>query len=813
MPNVNVVFADEVKWKDFVKAVYTIQALVVRPDKELSTHPRAVADWFVVNRKEAQTAMICQLLGHPIAYLNAISRLQDDPKQSLDALCKEELQDKGVTQDAYKEERKKVAAAAEHFSSLGGWLSVKKSGWKQNILDLCAGFGILATESDFIAAPTRSQTAAGTIGIGKEQIASLTPRVGLFLGRDLELEKLRKLIREKESWGILITGSPGLGKTSLALKAADELVPEYFERQVVVSAKKWEFDDDGIRSLESCNLDSWDSMSARIAQEVGAYKLAIKDGRISEIILSAIADRRLLFIFDNLEDLPRKDVEKLLTFVERLPKECQAILTSRRSVGNAQNQLPLKPLDKSASLALIRALRSKSLTSFGKLSTKEEEALATAASGNPLLARWMSSNLSNGRNRTVRDVIQFLRTRPSTNDPLSFIYRSLVEMCSPAEVSVLSALCLVSGTLPTRSIGSLANLSARDAESSLFFLWNHSMIEADKDLKRFSVVPAAAEFLHINHRQSIKKAIERGVQRAKEIVAKNGFPYEDRFNLLEAEWASIEPFLPHVLAGPNDELQAFANSVTEFLNFTGRWGLWLSFNQKALERAIESHDHVQAVRRAVHIAGAHYTMGHPPKPIAQMLTKAESLLAEVSGQPNLQFRVARLRGLALMRVGKYAAARNAYQDCLRILRSDEARQEKSHFDIENDISRIENSIGIAYQHEKKYVLAEKHYKESLRIAIELGVGEGATSCRGNLAELAFLQGNWVLAEERARESLKYSQNKRNSRKELHGHDAFFLAASLAKQGKRGKEFERLKAITISIYKELKHPDLKEAEDL
>ncbi len=65
-----------------------------------------------------------------------------------------------------------------------------------------------------------------------------------------ELRKIADALDpESRTWGALIDGPGGMGKTSLAVRAAYDAPPEDFEKIAFVSLKSRELDDDGIRDL------------------------------------------------------------------------------------------------------------------------------------------------------------------------------------------------------------------------------------------------------------------------------------------------------------------------------------------------------------------------------------------------------------------------------------------------------------------------------------------------------------------------------------------------------------------------------------
>src|ERR1044072_4163719 len=76
------------------------------------------------------------------------------------------------------------------------------------------------------------------------------PRLQPFFGREAELAQIREALDpENRTWGALIDGPGGMGKTSLAIRAAYDCTPDEFKRIVFVSVKNRELDDDCVREI------------------------------------------------------------------------------------------------------------------------------------------------------------------------------------------------------------------------------------------------------------------------------------------------------------------------------------------------------------------------------------------------------------------------------------------------------------------------------------------------------------------------------------------------------------------------------------
>ena len=140
------------------------------------------------------------------------------------------------------------------------------------------------------------------------------PALQPFFGREEELRQIAVALEpESRTWGALIDGPGGMGKTSLAVKAALSVKPEVFERIVFVSLKSRELDEDGVRDLSGFILSGLTELlsEARLQEELCWSRF--RNGRLSQCdpVISiqnrlVYAIRWLLSLCDVLERLRQR---------------------------------------------------------------------------------------------------------------------------------------------------------------------------------------------------------------------------------------------------------------------------------------------------------------------------------------------------------------------------------------------------------------------------------------------------------------------------------------------------------------------------
>jgi len=157
------------------------------------------------------------------------------------------------------------------------------------------------------------------------------PRLPSFYGRKQELETIAKaLLPQTRTWGVLIDGPGGMGKTSLAIKAA-EIATDQFDRVLFVSTKVQKLTPDGAVALSNSIIPAYPEMLNEISRLIGMPH--IPDRPVEErpaLIKTAIQSEKVLLILDNLENLDKPQQNQLFEFLSDLPPSCKAIVTSRR---------------------------------------------------------------------------------------------------------------------------------------------------------------------------------------------------------------------------------------------------------------------------------------------------------------------------------------------------------------------------------------------------------------------------------------------------------------------------------------------------
>lgn len=212
-----------------------------------------------------------------------------------------------------------------------------------------------------------------------------------FFGRQAELRRIMKAI--KGAYPVVsILGDGGIGKTSIALKAAYELLEDPaqpFDAFVWVTAKATILTPNEIRRINGA-IETSLGLIGSAAAELSGVEAA---DPIAEV-LAYMENFRILLLLDNLETVLDN---RLREFLLELPMGSKVIVTSRIGLG-IENPVQLAPLSDDESTRLLRALaRIRDVGQLTSLGQPTVESLARQMAGHPAYIRWFVAGVQAGK--------------------------------------------------------------------------------------------------------------------------------------------------------------------------------------------------------------------------------------------------------------------------------------------------------------------------------------------------------------------------------------------------------------------------------
>ncbi len=495
------------------------------------------------------------------------------------------------------------------------------------------------------------------------------PSLQPFFGREEELKKIADALDpDSRTWGALIDGPGGMGKTSLAVRAAYDAPPDIFKKIVFISLKSRELDDDGLRDLSILLLSGLVELFGELAREMGRDDiLKVAEDQRPRLLLDALRGTQTLLVLDNLESLLKPERDTLFTFIKKLPAGCKAILTSRGRIGSGAEELILEKLGEQAALDTLAELATHN-PHLARTSEAERLVLYRETGGKPLLLRWTAGQIGRGHCLSFTDALDFLRSCPADNDPLEFIFGDLMEDFSDAETRALCALTYFTLPVKVEHVAANAGLPEAETDRALRSLVNRSLAVPNDELSAFTLVPMVADFLRRKKTEVVADTGDRLERRAYALIIDNGYGNHNRFPVLEAAWPGIAPALTIFLAGDNLRLQTICDALVTFLEFQGRWDEWLALSEKAESRALAAADHASAGWRAQDTGYIH-SLRQQAKAVLACADRTAAHWATAKVGPSERATAIRLRGLGHQLNGEYPAAITAYQEALELDRS------------------------------------------------------------------------------------------------------------------------------------------------
>jgi tetratricopeptide (TPR) repeat protein len=628
------------------------------------------------------------------------------------------------------------------------------------------------------------------------------PSLQPFFGREDELKKIAEALDpESRTWGALINGPGGMGKTSLAVRAAYDASADAFEKIVFISLKSRMLDDDGERDLSSFIISGLAELLNEFARELRHNEIvkAPEDQR-PHLLHEALRGTRTLAVLDNLESLVKRERDIIFTFVDKLPLGCKAILTARGRIGSGGKEIILQELSEDAALSTLAKLAENN-SALQRTSKAQRLLLYRETGGNPLLLRWTAGQIGRGSSITIEDAIAFLQSCPEGNDPLEFIFGDLVESFNDTETRVLSALTYFSLPATLEHVTELVECSARDVDQALRGVINRSLVVPSEELQTFTLVPLVADFMRKKKPNVVAEIRDRLERHAYAIVVENGLDNYDSLSLLEDKWPIIAAALPCILSGPNDRLQTVCSMLHGFLDFTGRWDESLALSIDAEKRAVAETDFYNAGWQAYDQGWIHYLRGQSAEVLVCAL-QAGTYWRRAHSDTYERSLAIRLRGLAHERAKDYPRAIKVYRRLLRLWRRLEDESEEAAISL-NDLAEAERLSG-------NFLAAERSFEEALQIASSLDYRDGVATYTGNLARLALDREDWQRAEVLANEALLIAED--IGRQEVIAENCLWLATALLRQNKKIHALPRVRR-AVEIFTKLGSPTLIEARQI
>lgn len=586
------------------------------------------------------------------------------------------------------------------------------------------------------------------------------PRRTSFFGRDKEMDVvLRALSPADRTWGVLVDGIGGIGKTALAVEAAYRCKEKgLFKAFIFVSAKQNLLAPGSIRELTPVarTLDEFLNETAHALGQTGIAKLA-SDGK-RRALLDALRELPTLLIYDNLETLTKDEQEAMADFLRDLPQGCKAVITSRRRGGEGAVWLRLEKLDWDAARQLIIEEAGKDAGLRGKLQRAGEarwQELYDATGGSPLA---LSHTLGLMRVRaalTFDGALEMLRGNRDSNLQ-EFIFQEARRELTTNDQAALRALSFFALSATFEAWMEVAQLSRSALETTIDRLSALSLVDVLAGEERYALHPLTRNFVRKELLADMQIALETGMRFADYWVSYSkrygGRSYNYRtFNLIEAEWPNLNASAEWLWQaaevqsdniGNKDAAQKL-NSLSSALcgamgplYYFGLWDESLQLSTNAYEAMHLLGSWAESGWRAYQAAWIYLERGNNDEAECWADHCVEAWAR--GGTKIEQARGSRMRGLVAYQKEEFEAAEQLLQNALIIFRN---------LQSDRDVSAVLDDLGGLERNRNHLEAAEQYYREALALDEKTGSLDDLATQYNNLGLLALDRARWAEARE------------------------------------------------------------------
>ncbi len=647
------------------------------------------------------------------------------------------------------------------------------------------------------------------------------PRRAQFFGRAKEIEQvLRALDPHDRSWGIVIDGIGGIGKTALAVECAHRaLEAGTYASAVFITAKTNRLVSGEIKEL-SPTARTIDEFVNEAARAIGREAITKESGEAKRrALLAALRGEKTLLIFDNLETLDKAEDEAMGDWLRDLPSGCKAMLTSRRRGGEGAVWLRLDKLEDSAALEIITAEMDKDAglaAKFNHAGLARWQALVDEAGGSPLALTSVLGILRKRHTLSVEGAIELLRNKDADADLLKFVFQEAKKDLTDNDVTALRALSFFAPSASFEAWAETAELSREALANTIDRLNTLSLLNVNAGEDRYALHPLTRGFARADllaDGVAFRVVVLRFARYWARYARKFGGYRENykNFPMLEKEWGNISEALSilweEYLLKQKTSLSEkdfsfsglfidFSNALSTFLFSTGRWQERIDVCSRWYRLACDIEDWSNAGWGAHGVARVYLNRGeitdarHWAHHAIRSWSKATNNNEKCIGE--------RMLGLIAMQEGKYVIARRKFESLLKLY---EKLGQKNHQGL------LLNDLGDISHIEGNYDLAEVFYRKAFDIAKKSKDIERQAVRLNNLGLLELKKGKYSTSRETLDRALFLAQD--FGRRDVIGSCELGLARIAYFEGNHSEALV-LTREAVAIFERLKHRYLAEA---
>lgn len=309
----------------------------------------------------------------------------------------------------------------------------------------------------------------------------LRPDWDRFIDRAEACAQVMDGLKNDRTYVTTLTGIGGIGKTALACWAALQAYKAGgFEHIVSVSAKDRELTYSGIRPVRS-TLTSFDDLLNQILEVLGFSEYVAEDvTKREQTVRELLAGLPVLLFVDNLETV--KD-QRVVRFLETLPKPIKAITTSRTAVvRTAAFPVPVGPMTIDESILLLDHHSRRQARGLHEASRAEKQRMVEACSRVPLAIEWFVAQ-SRNQHQAMELVNALSLSDKRDAELLEFCFRRVHSTLTGPARGVLAALALDEKPAVIEALGAAGGMPVDVVDEALEELEACGLVERVWDSK------------------------------------------------------------------------------------------------------------------------------------------------------------------------------------------------------------------------------------------------------------------------------------------------------------------------------------------
>ena len=335
----------------------------------------------------------------------------------------------------------------------------------------------------------------------------LAPEYTTFVRREKYCAEIKNGLSKSRVAAVTLTGIGGIGKTSLAVWAANEAYMNGTYTYIVsMTAKDRELTASGIQAMYQ-HFTTLDDLLNGILEVIDFCDLKqLPTDKKEEQVRSLITDSNMLLLLDNLETTSDDGIKN---FINDLPDGVKAIITSRRNIVNVSSYpIEVGGLEDEEIVNLINSLAESYEYCFS-LSRAEKLIVGEACNRIPLAIKWMIS-----RCRSIPELLSAADTlqlnSKNSSELLEFVFRRTFDNMNPTEQRIMQVLS-VSPDIPEEALLQGSNHSNERVLDCLSALVRDTIVikkyDSEINWYRYSLLPLTRNFI-------VSKCLPAGTDRA-----------------------------------------------------------------------------------------------------------------------------------------------------------------------------------------------------------------------------------------------------------------------------------------------------------